>query len=387
MLGIFIKIHSCVTLAGSRTRGFFVKKCWEKNQESSGPVLLCPGPVNVSPATKKALLKPYYGHREPEFKALLSSCRNKIRSALRVPEGMLPVIFTGSGTVANEAVISSFRGRGRVLVLSNGEFGERLAKCLTHYEIEHNHLLYRWGQEIDLDSVEKSLKLDSFACLMVVHHETSTGQINPIGEIGRLAQFFGTEMFVDCVSSLGAEVFDFDLVDYCTVSSNKALASEPGLSIVIAKKSRLNFLLEHDNRPWYLNLGVQYEMQELHQQTLNTPAIPLFYALEQALMELIEDSLEARFAHYDDLSYLIRTSLGSMGFNSLLSQGVKSRVLTTFVCPSRERDFVERIREKGFILFRGKGRLQSNCFQVANIGHINKNDVERFIFNVREVVT
>nr|WP_051541124.1 aminotransferase class V-fold PLP-dependent enzyme [Caldalkalibacillus mannanilyticus] len=165
----------------------------ESSMQVSQRILLCPGPVMVSPRVKAALLHDDIGHREEEFSELLSRCRSKLNKIFGVTGNLYTnVIISGSGTSANEAILSSYGTDKRLLLVSNGEFGERLMDLAHCHQLEYIPLRLDWDKPIDLQAVEWVLSTNQYDAIMVVHHETSTGILNPIREIGELAARWGS---------------------------------------------------------------------------------------------------------------------------------------------------------------------------------------------------
>jgi 2-aminoethylphosphonate-pyruvate transaminase len=350
----------------------------------SEQVLLCPGPVMVSKKVKSALLHSDIGHRETEFIEILTRCRAKLNQAFGVAgQDYTNVIITGSGTSANEALLSSYGPGKKLLILSNGEFGNRLIDLARCHELDYTPLEFGWANPIDLAKVEQLVSTDLYDALMVVHHETSTGMLNPINEIGAMLKKYNVDFLVDAVSSIGAEALSMETanITFCTASANKALASLPGLAFVCGKKAAFQALKGQKARTRYLDLYRHYEFEALSFQTPNTPAVSLFYALEVALDELLQDTLEARMKHYGYLASLVRNRLKKLGMKFVIPEEHMSRVLTTVYYPEGldvER-FHDWVKQNNYVIYRGKGPLLGKAFQIANIGHVREEHVLAFL--------
>src|SRR5438093_2188381 len=148
-------------------------------------ILLNPGPVNVSPRVQQALLRGDLCHREEEFSALLVAVRAKLLQAF-APRGYTPVVLSGSGTLAVEAMVSSALPEGRkLLVINNGVYGERILHMAEAHRIPAVELRYGWTERPDLAQIEDTLRNDlAIAAVALVHHETTTGLLNPVTEVG-----------------------------------------------------------------------------------------------------------------------------------------------------------------------------------------------------------
>ena len=362
----------------------FTEKREETDTAISEQVLLCPGPVMVSKKVKSALLHADIGHRETEFIEILTRCRAKLNKAYGViGTDYTNVILTGSGTAANEALLASYGPGRKLLILSNGEFGNRLIDLARCHQLDFTALEFGWCNPMDLEKIEQEAATGVYDALMMVHHETSTGMLNPINEIGALLARYNVEFCVDAVSSIGAEALSVEQaqITFCTASANKALASLPGLAFVCGKRSAFQALKGQQAHTRYLDLYRHYEYEELQYQTPNTPAVSLFYALETALDELLQDTLEQRMNGYGYLSSLIRNRLKKLGMGFVIPEENMSRVLTTVFYPEciDVEEFHNWVNQHNYVIYRGKGPLLGKAFQIANIGHVRKEHVVAFL--------
>ena len=165
--------------------------------------LMCPGPVNVSRRVAEAMIASEIGHREIEFSALLEDIHHNCLSLMGVsPEKYSLVIITGSGSSGNESVIcSAIRPQDRVLALCTGEFGRRLGEISAIYNPNTTTYAQDWATQLDLTKVAQILEKEHFDWVLMVHHETSTGELQPVKEVGALCRKYGAKLFVDAVSS------------------------------------------------------------------------------------------------------------------------------------------------------------------------------------------
>ena len=151
-------------------------------------LLFTPGPVNVADNVRLAISQKDICHREVDFDLLLQSIESKLLKVFDVnPIDYRAVVITGSGTAANESMLSSAVGDKNILILTNGEFGERLVEISTIHNKNTFRLDFPWGEELDLVKVEAYLKCNKIDVVAMVHHETSSGMLNPIDKVGDLA--------------------------------------------------------------------------------------------------------------------------------------------------------------------------------------------------------
>ena len=186
--------------------------------------LFTPGPVNVAETIRKAICKDDICHREEDFNCLLESIEDKLLKLFEIKEtdNYRAVVITGSGTAANESILSSVVGDKNILILSNGEFGERLYNISKIHNKNTGILKFNWGDQLNLQKIDTYLKNNKVDIISMVHHETSSGMLNPIEKIGELSKIHNTMFIVDCVSSAGAELIDVEKcnISFCSSSSS-----------------------------------------------------------------------------------------------------------------------------------------------------------------------
>lgn len=355
-------------------------------------LLFTPGPVNIEKNVRMAICKEDICHREVDFEYLLQSIENKLLKIFEIKNisNYRAVVITGSGTAANESMLSSVVGEKNVLILSNGEFGERLFSISKVHNKNTFLLEFPWGKEFDLKKIEAYLQKHKIDIVAMVHHETSSGMLNLLEKIGALLKTHGVMYIVDCVSSAGAEVIDMEKchIAFCSSSSSKAIGSYPGLSFVVGKIEEFEKLKNLPIKTTYLNLYKFYHLINTVSQTPNTPAVPLFYALEQTLINILNEGVANRHANIKSKALLLRKRMLELGLKFLIGQKDMCSVLTTVYLPSHiDTDiFRQKLREKSIIIYEGKGCFKNRVFQVGNIGDLSFDDIQFFIDSLREVL-
>ncbi|MFH1606533.1 MAG: aminotransferase class V-fold PLP-dependent enzyme [Nanoarchaeota archaeon] len=354
--------------------------------------LFTPGPVNVSENVRRAICKEDICHREEEFDCLLKSIEDKLLKLFEIKEtnNYRAVVITGSGTAANESILSSVVGDKNILILSNGEFGERLYGISKIHNQNTSTLKFDWGEQLNLEKIDAYLKNNKVDIISMVHHETSSGMLNPIEKIGELSRIHNTMFIVDCVSSAGAELIDVEKcnISFCSSSSSKAIGSYSGISFVIGKKQEFEKLKDMPVKTTYLNLYKFYHFINTVSQTPNTPAVHLFFAFEQALLNILEEGVTNRHNHIKNLANLLRVGMEKLDLKFLIDKAHMCSVLTTVHIPSHvDLDiFQKKLRDKKIIIYNGKGPFKNKVFQVGNIGAITPKDIDFFLHSLKEVL-
>jgi 2-aminoethylphosphonate-pyruvate transaminase len=363
-------------------------------QAGSMKKLFSPGPVLTTDRVKRAMLAPDLCHRARTFEHVLNGLRQKIVRLYNGGDEYTSVVITGSGTAANEAVLSSVLApTEEVLILSNGEFGQRLADIASIYHQPSHILDFGWAKPMDVDRVEEALEdYPRTTLVAMVFHETSTGMVNPVGEVASLVRRLGRLIFVDAISAIGGEEFWIGKqgVDFSTGVPNKAVGGIPGLSFVCFKREHSVRSRIAPQRNEYLNLFRHLEIADERNQTPHTPAVPLFLALDEALEELFEEGLQNRIARYSRCSALLRTGVRGIPLDILVPDTLASTTVTSVLLPAWASlgKVIEALDKEGYVVYPGKGPLLSrNVVQIANMGNISESDCAEFLQAFRGVLS
>ena len=211
-------------------------------------VNLSTGPITVSPQVMQALTAPSISHRSVEFSRLYERTTDLLCSAFKVQKTFL---LSGSGTLANETMLQEIKSiGGNGLILSNGEFGNRLIEQAMRNNLDFMSYQLEWGKIFDLEEIKKMISTHSVQWLLFCHCETSTGVINGLKEITAIAKKKNCLCFVDCMSTVGTMPMNLSNVAMATASSGKGLASIPGLAVIF---SNIELSVKKDT-PVYLDL-------------------------------------------------------------------------------------------------------------------------------------
>ncbi len=349
--------------------------------------LFAPGPVLTTEKVKKAALIPDLCHRRGDFEKIYSELRQGILEIVNASEkNYTSVVLTGSGSAANECVISSVFSEGsKALVISNGEFGSRLVNFVDCYNIPSVVVNFEWGEYPDISKIEDVLKNDSSVThLLMVMHETSSGMINPVEKVAELTKKYNVLFHLDAVSAVGGEAIKLDDwgVDFCSGVPNKAVGGQPGASFVVVKRDRISEIKNTPVRNVYLRLQKHIEIAESINQTLNTPSVVMFNTFLESVRELLEEGLENRIARYRENAGIIRKHVAEMGLRILLDESISASTVTSVFLPLSipVHDFIDKMEEEGYVLYLGKGPfLEKNMFQIANMGQIFPDDCRGFV--------
>jgi 2-aminoethylphosphonate-pyruvate transaminase len=342
-------------------------------------ILLNPGPVTLSAGVRAATLAADLCHREPEFLQAQSRVIDGLLAVYGCDGHWRAVTHGGSGTSAMEAMlVSLLPADARLLVLENGVYGERLAKIAEIYGIACDSLRVAWGAPLDLAAVQARLEQGGFSHLAMVHHETTTGRLNPVTEIADLCARHGVRLLLDAVSSFGAEDIPFShpALEACAGTANKCLHGIPGLAFVLCREAALQ---AGARRSLSLHLP-DWAARQQAGSTPYTPAVPAVLALQQALAELAaQGGAQARRARYLQLADAVRHTLLDLGVTPWLPPEESSCVLRSYRLPAgvAYNSVHAALKRDGFIIYEGQGGLAQEMFRISTMGDITDGDAER----------
>jgi 2-aminoethylphosphonate-pyruvate transaminase len=350
-------------------------------------ILLNPGPATTSDSVKLAQVVPDICPREKEFGALMARIGQQLVCVVHGGDEYVAVMFGGSGTAAVEACISSVVAHDKkILIVDNGAYGRRMIEIAQTYQIEVVPYAIEWGDYPDLEVIESLLRQHQgqIEHLAIVHHETTTGMLNPVEACADLAHQYGVQIIVDAMSSFAGLPINIkqSQLDYLISSSNKCIQAMAGVSFVICKRTSLEQSAHIRPRSYYLNLLAQHQYFEKSQQFRFTPPVQVLYALEQALVEYFQETGEGRHRRYSESYDELIVGLARLGFQLLLPAEQRSKLLTAVIEPTHPNYSYDAMHdyliERGFTIYPGKGASEAT-FRLANIGKIDKQDISAFI--------
>jgi 2-aminoethylphosphonate-pyruvate transaminase len=351
-------------------------------------VLLCPGPVMLSPAVRAALAAEGVGHRDARFANVVARLRSNLARVLGAGDAHSVLLVTGPATAGLESAFASLLPRGTpVVVPVNGAFGARIVEMMRALDLDCRPLDCGFAGAIPLDRLDAALAAlpsDRPAALAMTHHETSCGLLNPVAAACALARRRGLATFVDATSSAGAEDLDLerDGVDVCVTASGKCLHAAPGVAIVAARRDLIAAAANRSRPTLALDLVRHHAQAESNSQTPFTPAVPLVLALDRAVEELLAQGVAARGAEYRRRRALLARGFADLGLERLdLPPGSESSSILTVSTPEPPgfESLYASLRERGYLLYAAKPPLGRHYFQASVMGEIEDADLGGFL--------
>ncbi|HWQ82929.1 MAG TPA: 2-aminoethylphosphonate--pyruvate transaminase [Anaerolineales bacterium] len=355
--------------------------------------LFTPGPLTTSRTVKQAMLRDL-GSRDTAFIEIVRQMRQKLVALGGADESeYTAVLVQGSGTFGIEAVISSvIPPEGKLLVLINGAYGERILKIAGIHCIPTVPLRFVEDTVADPTSLDEALQADpSITHVAAVHCETTTGILNPIELYGEIVRQHRRTYFVDAMSSFGAYPIDLKAlgIDFLVSSANKNLEGVPGFSFVLARREALA-ATKGFARSLSLDLLAQWEGLEDDGQFRFTPPTHAILAFQQALAELDEEGgIPARALRYRRNRELTVSAMQKMGFRTYLKPKDQGYIITSFYYPDHPnfdfQQFYARLSEKGHVIYPGK-LSHADCFRIGHIGRLEAGDVRALLAAIAETL-
>jgi alanine-glyoxylate transaminase/serine-glyoxylate transaminase/serine-pyruvate transaminase len=322
----------------------------------------------------RAMTAPVLSHLDPDFTPLLDDVRERLSRLFRAPDDTFAVAVSGTGTSAMEASVANLVADGtRVLVIVTGYFGERLAEMCRRYGAIVTRVDTEWGRASDPEAVLAALRsagqggIDVVAC---VHAETSTGVLNPVQDIARLAHDHGALTLVDAVTSLGGHPLEvagwgLDVVYSC---SQKCVGAPSGMSpLAWTPRARARRVA---CRSFYLDLELieDYWVRRKYHHTLSSS---MLYALREALVAIDEEGLPARWERHRRQHEALAAGLRGMGLDLLPPDAERLWTLNAVRVPPRVDEAAVRrtlLTEFGIEVGAGLGPLAGKIWRVGLMG-------------------
>jgi 2-aminoethylphosphonate-pyruvate transaminase len=334
------------------------------------------------------------GSRDVEFVEIVREIRQRLLALTGASERThTAVLMQGSGTFGLESVISSvIPPDGKLLVVENGAYGRRMRKIADVLRVPASSLVIAENRLATADVVCRRLESDgTITHVAVVHCETTSGIVNPVGDIGAVVRGRHLCFIVDAMSSFGAIPLDLTEagIDILVSSANKCIEGVPGFSFVLASKQALPVGAGFA-RSLSLDLIAQLERLERDGQFRFTPPTHALLAFRQALLELEQEGgVAGRADRYKANHDALIVGMREMGFREYLSPEDQGYIITSFRYPADPAFDFERfyglLNERGYVIY--PGRLgEADCFRIGTIGRITVGDVRGLLAAIRETL-
>ncbi len=356
-------------------------------------MLMIPGPTPVPEAALLALAKHPIGHRTSEFSNILAEVTENLKWLHQTQSDVLTLNVSGTGAV--EAGIINFLSPGdRILVGSNGKFGERWVEVGQAYGLNVEEVKVEWGKPLDPAVFAEKLQADTqkqIKAVIITHSETSTGVLNDLESINRHVKEHGEALIiVDAVTSLGAFNLPVDAwgLDIVASGSQKGYMIPPGLGFVSVSPKAWEAYKTAKLPKYYLDLG-KYRKATAKNTTPFTPPVNLIVALHTTLRIMKEEGLEAIFARHERLKNATRAAIKGLNLPLLAADNSASPAITAVAPQGIEPDKIRSLMKKRFdiALAGGQDHLSNKIFRIGHLGFVSDRDILSCIASLEVTLT
>jgi serine---pyruvate transaminase len=346
-------------------------------------IILAPGPTPIPPEVLLAQGSPLVYHRGPGFGRLMRDVTARLRELYRTDRADV-LLMTSSGTGGLESAVQNVFSPGdEVLVPLAGFFSERWRSLATAMRLSVRTVEHGWGEEVDASRVADALAEHPVRAVLLTHSETSTGVIQPIEELARVANDAGVMVVVDVVSSLGAVPFEFDAwgIDVAVGGSQKALSASPGIAFIAVSERAWDAHASATLPRFYFDWSVYRRFAELPEpENPWTPAISVMQGLHAALELYFQDGVDAAYRRHELLSRAVKEGVKALGLD-LFGEGLERNWTVTAIRAPEGVDadtISDRIRKDfGCVLAPGQGPLKGKVFRIGHFGYVSDLDILR----------
>jgi len=345
--------------------------------EMSPVLLMGPGPSCVPPEVYQALARPTMGHLDPRFLAIMEDIKTLLRQLMGTSNSLtLPVSGTGSAGMET-SFVNLIEGGDRVLILSNGVFGQRMADVAQRLRAEVEALEFPWRTPVVPEAVRQRLAARDYDLVAVVHAETSTGVCNPVAEIGQLVRACDALYLVDTVTSLGGMPVTMDAwgADVMYSGTQKCLSCPPGLAPVSFSERAVAKLQARSTKVpnWYLDLTMIIKYWEGASRVYHhTAPINMLYGLYQALRCVLDEGLEQVFQRHRQAHEQLVAGLAELGIGMLVDAPYRLPMLNAVLIPEGVPEAAVRktlLDQYGIEIGAGLGPLAGRIWRIGLMGH------------------
>lgn len=328
-----------------------------------------PGPVDIEENVRKAFSTKPISHRSKLFQVTMDNVKKRL---LHMTKAMHVQLMLGTGTLANDAIALQLRSlKGKGLVLTNGEFGNRLVGHASRAQLHFDMYKKEMGEPFIYTELEKIMGTGNYEWLWFVHHETSTGMLNDLEKLNVLSKKYNVKLCVDCISSIGAIPIDLKDVYFASGVSGKAIKSFTGLSFVFYNHN----VKVNETLPAYMDVGMYEENESIpYSHSWN-----LIYALQEALKRF-EDA--KAFEKINETYAYIEQAITNMGLNLVSPKEHAAPIIVTIQLNENQSSKVigDALALQGYIVHYESSYLQkNNWIQIACLNDYKERDTKRML--------
>jgi len=343
-------------------------------------LLLIPGPSPVVPRILDVLARPTVSHVGPDMVHDLKEACENLKEIVFCESGE-PFIVSGAGTLSMEMALLNTVGPGdRVLVLSQGYFGDRMAQICKAFGLDHDVLECEWGRAVTPGELDRGLKTKNYNVVVCTHVDTATGACAPVEEYGQVLERTGSLFIVDGVCATGGipERMDAWGIDVVLTAAQKCLGAPPGLSILVLSELAMEKRRGLPAVPAYYSDLLRW-LPIMHDPSkyFSTPCVNEIRAFAEATRLILEEGLEERFERHELYAEALRAGLAAFGFSFFTNPSFPASTLSVVRYPDGVEDkaFRAGLSDNGVVVAGGLGPTAGRVFRMGHMGNLTSAQV------------
>jgi alanine-glyoxylate transaminase/serine-glyoxylate transaminase/serine-pyruvate transaminase len=343
-------------------------------------LLLIPGPSPVHPRILDALAAPTVSHTSPELAADMSAALENLKKIVFTKSGE-PFVLAGAGTLSMEIALLNVASKSdRILVLSQGYFGERMGQICESFGLTYDLLQARWGRAILPQELEMRIKEKPYSVVVSTHVDTGTGACAPVEDYARILRGSGILFIVDGVCATGGieERMDDWEIDVILTAAQKCFGAPPGLAICVFSERAMAKRKSLASVPAYYSDILRWlPIMKEPSKYFSTHGVNEIRAFSVATKMMLEEGMEARFARHKKNARAIRAALSALGFGIFTEEPFQAETLTLATYPEGVEDLAFRsaLSQNDVVVAGGLGETAGKVFRIGHMGNLSRDQI------------
>ncbi|PIC70934.1 serine-pyruvate aminotransferase [Sporosarcina sp. P16b] len=359
-------------------------------------MLLIPGPTPVVDSIYDAMASETWSHTDPRFVKIYKHTIDQTREIFNT-DGEVFVV-AGSGTIGMEmAIVNTVAEGEKLLVVSQGYFGDRFIKLGQAFGIQVDVLQSEWGQQVSPEEIDKKLSEGTYKAVTLTHADTSTGVRIDLEAVVPVIKKHGALVIVDGVCATTAMDEDMskeyggagNTIDIVLTGSQKAIGVPPGIALVAFNQKALEARAAMERvQAYYCDIYNWIPIMHDPSKYFATPAVNLVYALEEGLRIVLKEGLDARIQRHQAFGRAVRQSLAVYGMKAIASEEVAAPTLSCILYPEGIDDgkFRSAMADKGTVLSGSLAHLAGKAFRIGHMGNTTADMLEKAVMQIGETL-
>ena len=350
--------------------------------------LLTPGPTPIPDNVITKMAQPIIHHRTKEFRELFDRVQAGLKELFQTEEDV--IVLTSSGTGAMEAALANLFKKGdKALTIEMGRFSERWGEVCEAFEIPVSRHRLEWGRSCSPIELEDLLKQSSdYKAICLTHCETSTASVVDLEALAKVIHRYSDALIVvDGITSVGVIPLLMDSwgLDVVISASQKAFRCPAELAFIACSKRAWKAIESGDRHRFYFDLRKAKDSQA-NSDTPFTPAISLFFGLEEALQTMVTEGVQTIWSKHKILAFAFREAVKQFRFELLADMPSDSVTAIKIPDSLKQDNLKERLKKKGFVVAGGQGKLKGEILRISHMGDVDADDLSAFLIAFEEVL-